>query len=162
MMKKCIVFLLLLSAPLSVFGQDVLEKIEIVGNDRVTRETILYYLSSREGDYYNEDLLRKDLRVLWSTGFFSNVQIVKENGTQGKVIKILVEENPLIKNIIYKTGKKVKEDDIVNKLKEKDEFILPYSYYDPYKVQKIEQTIMEPRGLSPGERPRGWRSQGGN
>ncbi len=153
-MKKGIVLLLLLLAPLSVFGQDVLEKIEIIGNDRVTRETILYYLSSREGDYYNEDLLRRDLRVLWSTGFFSNVRIVKENGTQGKVVKILVEENPLIKDIIYKTGKKVKEDDIVNKLKEKDEFILPYSYYDPYKVQKIKQTIMEillEKGLEAGE-----------
>lgn len=153
-MKKCIVLLLFLSVPLSIFGQDVLEKIEIIGNDRVTRETILYYLSSREGDLYNEDLLKKDLRVLWSTGFFSNVQIVKENGTQGKVIKILVEENPLIKNITYKTGKKVKEDDIVNKLKEKDEYVLPYSYYDPYKIQKIEQTIRElllEKGLEAGE-----------
>lgn len=153
-MKRFIVFLLLLSAPLSVLGQDLLEKIEIVGNDRVTRETILYYLSSREGDYFNEELLKRDLRVLWSTGFFSNVQIVKENGTQGKVIKIIVEENPLIKNIVYKTGKKVKEDDIVNKLKEKDEYILPYSYYDPYKVQKIEQTIKElllEKGLEAGE-----------
>ena len=41
----------------------------------------------------------------------------------------------------YKTGKKVKEDDIVNKLKEKDEYILPYSYYSPAKVQKIRRTI---------------------
>ncbi len=147
-------FLLLLSAPLFLFGQDLLEKIEIVGNDRVTRETILYYLSSREGDYLNEELLKKDLRVLWSTGFFSNVQIVKESGTRGKIVKIIVEENPLIKNIIYKTGKKLKEDDIVNKLKEKDEYVLPYSYYDPYKIQKIEQTIMElllEKGLETGE-----------
>ncbi len=41
----------------------------------------------------------------------------------------------------YKTGKKVKEDDIVNKLKEKDEYLLPYSYYSPAKVQKIKRTI---------------------
>lgn len=154
MMRRLIVFLLLLSAPLSIFGQELLEKIEIVGNDRVTRETILYYLSSREGDEFNEELLQRDLRILWSTGFFSNVQIVKENGTIGKVVKIIVEENPIIKNIIYKTGKKVKEDDIVNKLKEKDEYVLPYSYYDPYKIQKIEQTIKEllfEKGLEAGE-----------
>jgi len=43
--------------------------------------------------------------------------------------------------VAYKTGKKVKEDDIVNKLKEKDEYILPYSYYSPAKVQKIKRTI---------------------
>ena len=107
----------------------------------MTQETILYYLSAREGDYFNEDLLKKDFRVLWSTGFFSDVRIERDEGTKGKIVRIIVEENPVIKTVTYKTGKKVKEDDIVNKLKEKDEYILPYSYYSPAKVQKIKKTI---------------------
>jgi outer membrane protein insertion porin family len=119
------------------------EKIEIVGNERVTRETILYYLSAKEGDFYNNELLKRDFRVLWSTGFFSNLKMENEEGANGKIIKIIVEENPVIKAISYKTGKKVKEDDIVNKLKEKDEYILPYSYYSPYKVQKIKKTVQD-------------------
>jgi outer membrane protein insertion porin family len=45
--------------------------------------------------------------------------------------------------VTYKTGRKVKESDIVSKLKEKDEQILPYSYYSPAKVQKIEGTITD-------------------
>ncbi len=49
----------------------------------------------------------------------------------------------MIKAINYKTGKKVKEDDIVNKLKEKDEYILPYSYYSSAKVQKVKDTIVD-------------------
>jgi outer membrane protein insertion porin family len=133
--------IILLAGVLS--AQEVVEKIEVVGNNRISKDTIAYYLTCREGDYYNEALLKKDFRVLWSTGFFSNLKIEEEDGQKGKVIKIYVEENPVIKNVIFKTGKKVKEGDIVNKLKEKDENIVAHSYYSPYKVQKAKKTIKE-------------------
>jgi len=133
--------IILLAGALS--AQEVVEKIEVVGNNRISKDTIAYYLTCREGDYYNEALLKKDFRVLWSTGFFSNLKIEEEDGQKGKVIKIYVEENPVIKNVIFKTGKKVKEGDIVNKLKEKDENIVAHSYYSPYKVQKAKKTIKE-------------------
>ncbi len=153
-MRKIILALVLFCLPLFLFGQEMVEKIEIIGNERVTRETVLYYLSSKEGDYYSEELLRRDFRVLWSTGFFSNIRIEKEEGARGKVVRIIVEENPVIKNIIYKTGKKLKEDDIVNKLKENAEDILPYSYYNPYKIQRIQKTIedlLQEKGLPYGK-----------
>lgn len=153
-MRKSICLLFVLFLPLLLCAQDTVEKIEIIGNERVTTETILYYLSSKEGDYLNEDLLRRDFRVLWSTGFFSNIRMEKVDGSMGKIVRIIVEENPVIKDIIYKTGKKLKEDDIVNKLKEKDEYILPYSYYDPFKIQKIKTTIQElliEKGLEAGK-----------
>ncbi len=142
-MKKLLIIVLLALTPLAVAAQESIEKIEILGNERVTRETILYYLTAREGDYYNEDLLKKDFRVLWSTGFFSDIRIEGVESGRGKIVRIHVEENPVIKTVTYKTGKKVKEGDIVSKLKEKDEVILPYSYYSPAKVQKIRQTISD-------------------
>lgn len=152
-MRKLIIALLFICLPLSLFSREVVEKIEIVGNERITRETVLYYLSSREGSDYDEELLRRDFRVLWSTGFFSNIKIEREEGKQGKIVRIVVEENPIVKEIVYKTGKRLKEDDIVNKLKEKEEYILPYSYYSPYKIHRIKQTIKElllEKGLTDG------------
>ncbi|MFA4925603.1 MAG: POTRA domain-containing protein, partial [Candidatus Aminicenantales bacterium] len=86
--------IILLAGVLS--AQEVVEKIEVVGNNRISKDTIAYYLTCREGDYYNEVLLKKDFRVLWSTGFFSNLKIEEEDGQKGKVIKIYVEENPVI------------------------------------------------------------------
>jgi outer membrane protein insertion porin family len=153
-MKKILLgFVILCLAPF-LFGQEMVEKIEIVGNERVTRETVLYYLSSREGDFYSEELLRRDFRTLWSTGFFSNIRIEKIEGANGKIVKIIVEENPVVKNIIYKTGKKLKENDIVDKLKETDEYILPYSYYNEYKIKMIQTTIeslLIEKGLTSGK-----------
>jgi outer membrane protein insertion porin family len=140
-MKKWILGLFLILAPLYAFCQEMIEKIDIIGIERVTVETVKYYIAAREGDYYNEELLKKDFKVLWSTGFFSNIRIEQEQGTKGKIVKIYLEENPVVKTIAYKTGSKVKEEDIVNKLKEKDEYILPYSYFNPSKLQKIKKTI---------------------
>jgi outer membrane protein insertion porin family len=153
-MKKVVLCLVLLGLVPCLYGQETVEKIEIVGNERVTRETVLYYISSREGEYYSEELLRRDFRTLWSTGFFSNIRIEKEDGAKGKIVKIIVEENPVIRNIIYKTGKKLKENDIVDKLKENDEYILPYSYYNEYKIKRVQKTIEDlllEKGLTSGK-----------
>lgn len=142
-MKKFVLAILLIVLPGLLAAQEILEKIEIVGNDRVTPETILYYLTVREGDSYVTDQFRRDFRVLWSTGFFSNIKFEEAQGTRGRIVRITVEENPVVKAITYKTGKKVKENSIVNKLKEKDQAILPYSYYSPYKLQRIKDTITD-------------------
>jgi len=144
MKKPVLLFLIpLLVLPGFLAAQEIVEKIEIVGNDRVTPETILYYLSVRQGDLYSADQLRRDFRVLWSTGFFADIKFEESTGTRGRIVRITVQENPVVRAVTYKTGKKVKENDIVNKLKEKDQAILPYSYYSPHKVQRIKETITD-------------------
>ena len=151
---RCLLLFLCLGLPALSAAQETIEKIEVIGNARVTRETVLYYLTAKEGDPYDEGSLRRDFRVLWSTGFFSNIRIEAETGLRGKIVKIIVEENPVIKEIVYKTGKKLKEDDIVNKLKEKDSYVLPYSYYSPARIQNVKLTIEEllaEKGLTGGE-----------
>lgn len=132
-----------LALPPVLAAQDIVEKVEVSGNDRVTTETVLYYLTVREGDTYNPDQFRRDFRVLWSTGFFSNITFEEAQGGRGKIVRVIVEENPVVRAVTYKTGKKVKEKDIVDKLKEKDQAILPYSYYSAFKVERIKDTITE-------------------
>lgn len=145
LLKKSVLPLVLglLALPAILAAQDTVEKIEITGNERVTTETVLYYLTIREGDLYNAEQFRRDFRVLWSTGFFSDIKFEESQGPRGKIVKIMVTENPVVRAVSYKTGKRVKEKDIVDKLKEKDQAILPYSYYSPAKVQKIRDTITD-------------------
>jgi len=142
-MRKLALILGLLVLPVFLAAQDIVEKVEVAGNDRVTTETVLYYLTVREGDLYSADQFRRDFRVLWSTGFFSDIKFEEAQGTRGKIVKITVQENPIVRAVTFKTGKKLKEKDIVDKLKEKDQAILPYSYYSAYKVQRIKDTITE-------------------
>lgn len=155
-MKKNILFLFFIlfsCSPFFLYGEDTVEKIEIIGNERVSRETVLYYLSSKEGDFFNEDLLKKDFRVLWATGFFANIKIEKADGARGKIVRIIVEENPVVKAITYKTGRRLKENDIVKKLKEEDRYIMAYSYYNPHKIKEIKRIIedlLQEKGLMSG------------
>ena len=152
--KAGLLAVLTASLGLALGGQERVEKIEISGNERVTRETILYYLTVQTGAPYDEEALRRDFRVLWSTGFFSNIRIESDPGAGGRIVTIVVEENPVVKAIAYKTGKRLKEDAIVEKLKEKDEALLPHSYYSPPKVHRIRQTILDllrEKGLSGGD-----------
>ena len=142
-MKRTVLLLALLALPGLLAAQEILEKVEIVGNERVTVETILYYLTVREGDLYNPERFRQDFRVLWSTGFFSNITFEERDGARGKIVRITVEENPVVRTVSYKTGKKIKEKDIVEKLKEKDQALLPYSYYSPHRIQRIQETITD-------------------
>jgi len=140
--KILVLFVFLFScSSFFLYGEDMVEKIEIIGNDRVSTETVLYYLSSKVGDFFNEELLKKDFRVLWATGFFADIKIEKADGIKGKIVRIIVEENPVIKTITFKTGRKLKENDIVNKLKEEDKYVMAYSYYSPHKIKEVKRVI---------------------
>ncbi len=117
-MKKAVLIAMMVLLPLVVYGQEVIEKIELVGNELVTEDTVLYYLTFKEGDYFNKDSLQDGFKVLWATGYFSDIKIEAVDGEKGKVIRVYVKENPIIKKITYKTGKRIKEKDIVDKLKD--------------------------------------------
>src|SRR4030065_1155461 len=112
-MKKAALLLLPLAAPGLLAAQEIVEKIEIVGNDRVTPETIIYYLSVRQGDPYNAEQLRRDFRVLWSTGFFADIKFDELPGERGRIVRITVQENQVVRAVTYKTGQKAKENDMV-------------------------------------------------
>lgn len=95
---------------------DSIEKIIVEGNKKVSKDTILFYIKSAEKGLYSTSMLREDFKTLWNTGFFENISIETEEGPSGKIVKIIVKENLLIKSVTFKTGKKIKESDIVEKL----------------------------------------------
>lgn len=142
-MKKtliCLLTILLLSAFLTA---ETIEKIVIEGNKKVSKDTILFYMKSSENGLYNPTILREDFKTLWNTGFFENIIIEEEDGTEGKIIKVTVKENRLIKSITYKTGKKIKENDINEKLQQNNISLLAFSYYSPSKIKRVERIIKE-------------------
>jgi outer membrane protein insertion porin family len=142
-MKKILIigmFILLINVFL--FGETI-EKIVVEGNKKVSKETILFYMRSTEKGPYSPATLREDFKSLWNTGFFENITIEAEDGKEGKIVKLIVKENLLIKSITYKTGKKVKENDIVEKLQENNISLLAFSYYSPSKMKRVGRIIRE-------------------
>jgi outer membrane protein insertion porin family len=124
-------------------GAEIIEKIQIEGNKKVSRETVQFYLKSRPGSLYDEEKLKDDFKALWETGFFENIRIESENGGNGKIVHLILTENPLISSVTYKTNKKVKESDITQKLQDNNITIQAFSYFSPAKIRKAKKIITD-------------------
>jgi len=142
-MKKNLFAILLISLLSLSLTAETIEKIVLEGNKKVSRDTVLFYMKSREKGMYSKAILRDDFKSLWKTGFFENIAIEAEDGKMGKIVKIKVKENLLISSITYKTGKKIKENDIVEKLQENNIVLMAFSYYSPAKLKKVEGIIRD-------------------
>ena len=74
---------------------EIVSKVEVEGNSRVSKETILVYGDiSLNSDYETSDLNRI-LKNLYSTNFFDDIKLTLDNG----VLKIIVKEYPIVNNI---------------------------------------------------------------
>ena len=76
---------------------EIIEDIQVDGNKRIPYETILMFSKTNLGDDINENELNNVLKNLYNTNFFKNVSVSVDN----KILKIIVEENPIIENISY-------------------------------------------------------------
>ena len=152
-MRRVSLILLLLLICMCELSSAVISRIVIEGMRKVSRETVLFYMRSREGGEYSELRLREDFRSLWETGFFKDILIESEDSTSGKVVYVRLVEHKLISSIKYETGKKVKESDIAEKLQESSLVLLAFSHYNPVKMKRIEGIIKEmlvEKGFSEG------------
>jgi outer membrane protein insertion porin family len=142
MLKKT-PWLVLMILAAQMLCSETIEKILVEGNRKVSRETIQFYMKSREGGVYDPQKLKEDFQSLWATGFFENVRIEEENGSAGKIVRLVLVENPLISAVTYKLSKKVKESDITEKLQGSNILLQPFSYYSPAKVRRVKKLITD-------------------
>ena len=101
---------------------EIVKKIEISGNQRVSNETIKAYGGINVNKDYSEQDLNKILTNLFSTNFFEDVKVKLSNG----VLIVQVEEYPVINALIIlgENSKKYKDKILeLISLKQKDSFI---------------------------------------
>ena len=83
---------------------EVVKKIEITGNERISDDTIKLFSEISLNSDLKKENLNEILKKLYETNFFQNVSIKFENNT----LFVNVEENPIIENINYQGIKKKK------------------------------------------------------
>ena len=122
MKKIFILFVLFLMTLLNNANAELLKKIEIKGNKRISNETIVLFSGIQIEEDVNSDKLNDIISDLYETNFFSDVKINFTNN----VLTISVIENPIIQTIIFngiKAEKIQKQLKNVIKLKEKSSFV---------------------------------------
>ena len=94
----------------SILKAEIVNKIEIQGNIRISDETIKMFSGVSLKDDVSENDLNQVLKKLYETNFFKDVSVKIENNN----LIIAVKENPIIQNIDYEG---IKSDEILNDLK---------------------------------------------
>jgi len=140
-LKCLIILLLILCLPVLTQAQDSerVARIEVTGNERVDTPVISNNIKTKEGDPYNLDKLREDMKSIYKTGFFSDVQIDVKDTDKGKNVTFVVIERPPVKSILMTGNKKIKTDDLKDKLKIKTGTVL--------NIEKVKESMDEIRKL---------------
>ena len=116
----CLLFVFNLSF-INFSNSDILKKIEIFGNDRISNETIAMFSEVEINDNINSNIINKVLKNLYDTNFFQDVSIKFTNN----ILEIKVVENPIIQNITYEGIKSNRIKDLIvssTKLKSRSSF----------------------------------------
>ena len=88
--KLILIFLLFIFT--SVLRAEIIDEINIEGNQRISTETIKMFSNVFVKDDLSENDLNQILKRLYNTDFFDNVSVKIQN----KVLIISVKENPII------------------------------------------------------------------
>ena len=120
----------------SIYGQskdDIISNIKIEGNQRVEIDTIYSYLNISIGEQFDIDKLNNSLKNLYSTGFFSDVNINRD----GNVVIVQVLENPIINRVVFEGNKEIEDDVLASEVSLKSRNLFTRS-----KIQDDVQRIL--------------------
>jgi len=135
----------------------VIERIEIIGNRRIPRDTLKSRIFSREGDVLNEDTLYRDFQALWNTQYFEDIRTELEDSPtrpDARVVVFYVKERPIVRRILYCKEQKepdaackkfdmIPESDILERFKDRKVGLSVESRFDPTRVKRAEVVLKE-------------------
>ncbi len=139
-MSKIFIITLLSIFCISSSYAEIVKKIEIIGNKRVSNETVKIYGDIELNKDYSEKDLDQVLKNLYSTNFFEDININLSNN----VLKINLKEYPIINQLIIigEPSKRYKEQiKKIIQLKEKRPFIKSYLAKDIDKIKELYSSI---------------------
>ena len=92
---KIIIIILLQTFFFNKAISEIIKKFNIIGNERVSKETIIMFSNLQIGDDIDQLRLNNSLKDLYTTNYFNNVEIFNDKG----IINIKVKENPIIQKV---------------------------------------------------------------
>ncbi|HET8722103.1 MAG TPA: outer membrane protein assembly factor BamA [Nitrospira sp.] len=89
--------------------------IDIRGNKKIELPAIQGRLTLKPGDPYTAENVRGQIKILYETGYFEDVQVETESTPEGVALTFVVQEKPFITEIVFDGNEELSDD----KLKEK-------------------------------------------
>src|SRR5215510_7669140 len=124
----------------------IIEEIEVRGNRRIPRESILYYVQSKPQEPFNLAQAQNDLHAILQMGLFDplSTKLYIEDGVRGgKIIIFQVKEYPIIRELQYQGLKSASESEVLTRFKDRRVEISKESQFDPAKANNARIVLRE-------------------
>ncbi|HHH27847.1 MAG TPA: outer membrane protein assembly factor BamA, partial [Polyangiaceae bacterium] len=90
-----------------------IEEVRIVGNRRIGKDEVGSYLKwLRKGKAFNPRGMTRDVRELWDTAYFEDIEVDLTQTTDTVRLRLLVRERPSIKEVKFEGNKELDDDDL--------------------------------------------------
>lgn len=121
----------------SVYGESVIERIDIEGNKRVSEQVILDMISTHPNEIYSEEKAMADTERLLASGDFESASTTTSDGVSGTIVTYTVKERPILDKLEFTGNSSIKEKDLLEKLQVK--------IGEPLSLEKLENSVEEIR-----------------
>lgn len=117
-------------------AESTVKSIEIRGNKRIELPAVLGRLTLKVEDPYMPERVRGQVKILYESGFFEDVQVEIETVPGGVAVVYVVREKPFITEIVFDGNEHLTDE----KLKEKT-VIKSQTFLDPQQVKDSAENI---------------------
>ncbi|MCL4486271.1 MAG: outer membrane protein assembly factor BamA [Nitrospirae bacterium] len=116
----------------------LITRIDIEGNRKIDTGTIRQKIHNKVGDPFSQSAISSDLKSLYQTGYFDQIQVYARGFEGGVALTFVVTERPTVEKISFVGNNNQSDSDLRKKLT-----ILPASFYDGYEVHQNVRRIEE-------------------
>lgn len=96
---------------------NVILEVRVRGNLIISTTTILNQMKTRKGGPLYQEDVNEDLKRLYKTGYFRDIRIEVEEEAKGYRLNVIVDEKPIIRQIVLDGFASFKEDALRKELK---------------------------------------------
>ena len=121
----------------------VVDSVNVQGNQFLDSGTLLFYVSTKPGERYDERRLKDDFRRLWDTGFLDDLVLSVTDGPKGKIVVFRVQERKRVQIVDFRGNKSISTTNIEEELKKKEAGLKIDTFFDPAKARRVETIIKE-------------------
>lgn len=115
-------------------AQQRISQIRVEGIQRIEADTVRSYLSVRQGDPFDADLVDRSLKALFATGLFADVVMARE----ADALVVRVKENPIVNRVAFEGAKRLEASTL-----EPEVQLKPRQVYTRTKVQTDVKRLQE-------------------
>lgn len=96
---------------------NVILEVRVKGNQIISTATILNQMKAHKGNPLVQNDVNEDLKRLYKTGYFRDIRMEVEEEKEGYRLVVIVDEKPIIRQIVINGFSSFKENDLRKELK---------------------------------------------